>query len=244
MPLVPGMLAIGPAPGGGLHALGDAAGARACFCVDRRGTWLVVGEGMRGVHVNGRPVQRKAMLRGGDNVHVDGVELTLVSAAAGPAAVPARAPAGGDDGKPDPRILLRGTTWPHHGRSLTLDHPRRIGSADDADIRIDGAPSRLAQVSLEGGQAVLRMEGDADVRVNGVRCRSAVLQPGDQVAFDANHRFVLEAPMPVLGATPVAETLPETQSPAARPETTRLRIPWLLVAALLLAAALSALLLL
>jgi hypothetical protein len=47
---------------------------------DRRGLWLTVAEGLRGVHVNGRPVQHVAMLRAGDSIHVDGGELLLVAA--------------------------------------------------------------------------------------------------------------------------------------------------------------------
>jgi len=35
---------------------------------DRRGLWLTVAEGLRGVHVNGRPVQHVAMLRAGANI--------------------------------------------------------------------------------------------------------------------------------------------------------------------------------
>ena len=49
------------------------------ICVDRRGLWLQVANGMRGVHINGRPVKRMAVLRPGDAVYVEGVELLLQS---------------------------------------------------------------------------------------------------------------------------------------------------------------------
>jgi hypothetical protein len=69
---------------------------------DRRGLWLTVAEGLRGVHVNGRPVQHVAMLRAGDSIHVDGGELLLVAAndgravaACGRRARPDRQPAAG-----------------------------------------------------------------------------------------------------------------------------------------------------
>ena len=66
-------LVLGP----GVHAIGrdlvdrpvivdDPGQAIAQFCVDRRGVWLQVREGVRGLHVNGRPVRRVAMLRAGD----------------------------------------------------------------------------------------------------------------------------------------------------------------------------------
>ena len=48
-------------------------------CLDRRGLWLQVPAGARGVHINGRPVQRMAMLRAGDAVYVDGVELRVLA---------------------------------------------------------------------------------------------------------------------------------------------------------------------
>ena len=47
------------------------------ICVDRRGLWLQVPTGMRGVHVNGRPILRMALLRAGDSIYVDGVELLV-----------------------------------------------------------------------------------------------------------------------------------------------------------------------
>jgi hypothetical protein len=58
----------------GLIGVGDnAQGALlAQFCVDRRGLWLQVASGGRGIHVNGRPVQRMALLRAGDTVYLDG----------------------------------------------------------------------------------------------------------------------------------------------------------------------------
>lgn len=240
-----GMHAIGRGGDGRLDRLRDAVGARVCLYIDRRGAWLVVGEGVRGVHVNGRPVQRKAMLRMGDSLHVDGNEIVLVAtrpAVGAPANVAASVAAVATD----PRVVLRGIGGPHHGRSFTLDQPRLVGSADDADIRIL-APTfaaRHARIGLHGRQVVLRvLAADASCQVNGAPRRDALLQPGDQLMFDPNHRFVVEAPLPVLGLPiddDVAEATPELV--IVGPKTRRL--PWLLLAALLMAAAISALLLL
>ena len=242
LPLSQGRLAVGRAPDGGLCALDDPSAARVSFCADRRGTWLVVGEGVRGVHVNGRPVQRTALLRAGDTVYVDGVEISLAKHSLAGAAEAAPT-----TDEPDPRVVLRGISGPHHGRSLTLERRRTIGSGADADVRVDSLAERHAQLAMEGHQAVLRVIArDAEVLVNGEPCRSAVLQPGDQVAFDGHHRFVLEAPTRVLGLQVDGEQLealiPREEPPPPAPK--QLRMPWLLLAALLLAAALSALLLL
>src|SRR5688572_16231585 len=75
--LGPGVHAIGYDPSGSLaQVVPDSAVAQ--FCVDRRGVWLQVREGAPGLHVNGRPVKRMAMLRVGDAIFVDGVELVLL----------------------------------------------------------------------------------------------------------------------------------------------------------------------
>ena len=252
-----GLHALGRAPEGGLRRVDGAGDARVWIRVDRCGTWLSVVEGVRGVHVNGRPVRRCALLRAGDSVHVDGSEIVL-SAPAGELAG-----AGSSSGKAgvpsaeaaDPRLVLRGVGGRHHGRSFTLGQPRTIGSAADADICLegncldaaDGAP-RLARIAWEGGQVVLRAAGDeVAVAVNGLPCREAVLRPGDQLAFESGQRFVVEAPIGVAAAVAAdagadASADAAATAPSLRP--TARRLPLLLVAAVLLAAGLSALLLL
>lgn len=221
------------------------------FCVDRRGVWMTVDEDVRGVHVNGRPVQRMAMLRLGDAVFVDGVEMALVAGrgvdAMPPALVSAPVEASGD-----PRVVLRGIGGRYHGRSFTLEQPRLVGRAGDADIRIDDPAfaERHARIELHGEEIVLRDLGSADgSMVNGVTARDALLRPGDQIVFDSHHRFVLEAP-----ARSLAQHGPSRQADTDTPDSGEVdsddawrhsarRLPWLLLAALLLAGGLSALLL-
>jgi pSer/pThr/pTyr-binding forkhead associated (FHA) protein len=247
LPLGMGQHAIGRVEGGALALIDGADGARVCFCVDRRGVWLAVGQGVRGVHVNGRPVQRKALLRIGDSIHVDGHEIVLASTR--PTLVPPRdadAAAAAGPTEADPRVLLRGVGGRHHGRSFTLDRQRLVGSAADADIRIDDPAfaARHARIGLQGGQVVLRgLEGGDSCQVNGESRRDALLQPGDQVVFDAHHRFVVEAPLRVLGPL-LDEDTPDAALLALPAGVPTRRLPWLLLAALLLAAALGALLLL
>lgn len=249
LPLGSGVHGIGRGPDGAPCALGDAPGASVQFCVDRRGVWLAVAEAVRGVHVNGRPVRRMAMLRVGDTVHMDGVEIVL--AATHPAlAAPTPQPSAEQDGE-DPRVVLRGVGGRYHGRSFTLDRPRLIGSDADADVRIDDPAfaARHARIELQDGAIVLRDLGSEEGSVvNGEVQRDAVLRPGDQIVFDAHHRFVIEAPAvalrrdepPPLVEDAVVEPLAGGRQ--ARGSSAR-RLPWLLLAALLLAAALSALLL-
>ena len=242
-PLATGVHGVGHVDGGESLGLVTAT-PLVNFCVDRRGVWLTVAEGTRGIHVNGRPVSRMAMLRVGDAVYVDGNGIRLVSA------FPPRQPAAGfgdSTGEAgDVRIVLRGVGGHYHGRSFTLERPRLVGRAPEADIRIDEAAfaERHARVEMLRGEVVLRDLGSADgSQVNGEAVRDAVLQPGDQVVFDAHHRFVLEAPTPAPDGTMgrVAHADPDT-GPAPR-RGSAMRLPWLVIVAALLAVLLSLLLL-
>jgi len=231
---------VGPAPLG----LVDAQQATVRICVDRRGVWLHVEEGARGVHVNGRPVHRLAMLRVGDVVFVDGVDMTLVGPVLPLDAASSPGPAEGD-----PRVLLRGVGGRYHGRNFTLERPRLVGRAADADIRLDDpdVPERHAWLELHGDLVQLRDLGSAEGSlVNGRPVRDALLRPGDQVVFDAHHRFVVEAPgHSAIGAradVALDDGVADRSDSTSLTPSTR-RLPWLLLTALLIAAALSALLL-
>lgn len=213
------------------------------LCVDRRGVWLNVDTGAPGVHVNGRHVRRMAMLRAGDAIYVDGVELRLVSAQ--PVQVPpVGEEAGPAEDMPNLRVVLRGVGGRFHGRCFTLERPRLVGRHVDADIRIDDPAfaDRHARLELVGEQVVLRDLGSAEGSVvNGEAVRDAWLEAGDQVVFDGHHRFVVEAPRrrpraPEEAATgAVAEELPAPAQGRAS------RLPWLLLAAAALALLLAAL---
>lgn len=212
------------------------------YCLDRRGLWLQVAEGGRGVHVNGRPVRRMALLRPGDTVHVEGVEMVVQQSVEAVTAVP---PADAASADPHCLAVLRGIGGAHHGRCWRLDRPLLVGSQREADIVI-GDPSfaeRHARLELHQGRVLLRDLGSSEgSRVNGHPVRDCWLHPGDQVVFDGVQRFVLEVPdQPLPEPDPAAAEghAPEVASP---PAVTVRRWPWLLLAALLLAAALSALL--
>lgn len=242
-PLGTGMHGIGRVGAHGALGLVEAQQAGVRICVDRRGAWLHVGEGVRGVHVNGRPVQRLAMLRVGDVIFVDGVDVAVV----GPVqAVDASLPPSPEG---DPRVVLRGVGGRYHGLSFTLERARLVGRAPDADIRLDDpdVAERHARLEPHGERVHLRDLGSAEGSlVNGRPVRDALLQAGDQVVFDAHHRFVVEAPGHA--ATPHAAPRGLEDDGIERVEPTDLktsarRLPWLLLAAVLIAAALSALLL-
>lgn len=217
------------------------------FCVDRRGVWLAVADGIRGVHVNGRPVLHMTMLRLGDSVHVEGIEMVLVGSGVvdGLPRDLASAPA---DGNGNLRVVLRGVGGQYHGRCFTLDRPRVVGRLEQSDIRIDDPAfaDRHARLELHGERVVLRDLGSYEgSMVNGERVRETVLSAGDQIVFDAYHRFVVEAP----SRAPTALTEPSAQDRQMADAAVDVRgqsgsgwrLPWLLLAAALLATALAAL---
>ena len=215
------------------------------FCSDERGLWLQVAGGVRSIHVNGRPVRRMALLRAGDSVHAEGVEM-LLRGECEPATQLPDAPM---EGSEDQRVLLRGVGGRHHGRAHALNQPRTIGRDAAADIVIDDPvfPERQARFERHGDKVLLRDLGSPEgCQVNGVNVRHCWLHAGDQVVFDGNQRFVLEVP---LGAAPVylpaaVEEVAEAEAPPAPALPSRpRRWPWLLLSALLLGATISALLL-
>lgn len=212
--------------------------------LDDRGLWLQVATGVRGVHVNGRPVRRMALLRAGDAIHVEGMELRVV----GQADAVAQAPAPREQPAADDSRLLRGVGGRHHGRSFTLERPRIVGRGIDADIDIDDPAfaTQHARVERHGERILLRDLGSADgSRVNGVSVRHCWLQAGDQVVFDGQHRYVLEVPHDAHRRVQLPDEEPERAADrrvdAIEPARVR-RWPWLLVSALLLAGVLSLLL--
>lgn len=252
-------------PGSGLAA------HHASFTSDRRGLWLRVPNGAPGVHLNARPVQRLAQLRPGDLVCLDKLRV-VVRADDEPAIerrIPASAPAAMNEAQrvAAARVVLRGLSGQHFGRSYTLTEPRTLGRAPSADIRLDdpAIADRHAVVELHGDRVVLRAVGNGGESslVNGVPVRDAVLSPGDQLVVE-QHRFVLEAPgLPLRGqsgagkpaATTHTQTLaavnvPVARDPAPGPEPTTPVPPardpgalwWLIAAATVLAAAMTALL--
>ena len=248
-PLRPGVQRIVRQANGSVR-LGDAGNGAlllAQFCMDDRGLWLQVGNGIRGIHVNGRPVRRMALLRAGDAVYVDGVEMVLQGEV--DTLLQAPAPAASVEGSGDEQRLLRGVGGLHHGRSYPLSRARVIGRGSDVDIEIDepAFAEQHARVEVHGERVLLRDLGSADgTRVNGVAVRHCWLQAGDQVVFDGQHRFVLEVPHDPRRRPPLVDeegSDEAEQAPVvpAAPRRVR-RWPWLLGSALLLAAVLSLLL--
>jgi len=249
-PLTPGVHRLVHQADGSLRLLASTQGnlLLAQLRVDERGPWLLVAAGGRGIHVNGRPVRRMALLRAGDAVYVDGVELLVqgrveaLAQAPAPRAEEEAVPAGAS------LPLLRGVGGLHHGRSHLLDRPRTVGRGNEADIVLADTAlgSQHARIERVGERLLLRDLGSPEgSRVNGVAVRHCWLAAGDQLVFDGQQRFVVE-----VANDPHRHVLVEdeaglvaTSVPAAPVPSQVRRWPWLLASALLLAGVLSLLLL-
>lgn len=237
LPLAVGVHSLGRS-GGGIAPVPPDASWLLQLSNDRRGIWMNLAAGVQGVHVNGRPVRQLALLRAGDCIHVDDRELLLVArtrAATDGATVPPEDPAAGV------RRVLRGVGGHHHGRSFALDRPCHIGSAEDAALRLDGEGILPHHALVEAADGRLHLR---DVRgrvlVNGEASGETLLHGGDQLTFGVGNRFIVEAPPSQV--PPPARKDAADAPPAPPPRGWVRRVPWLLVAALGLAAGLTALL--
>jgi len=126
---------------------------------------------------------------------------------------------------------LKGASGAVINQAFTLGAKTLIGSADDCDLRIEhnGIEPRHAEITEEGDTLVLKnLANAAETLLNGEVVEQASLASGDEIRI-GNCRWVLQAP----GLRPQKILT----SDAIRPK--RSYLPWLIVGALLAAAALS-----
>ena len=191
-----GVTGIGAAQGNEIRL--DVAGIKpwhARLVVDKRGMILEVLDAQARTHVNARPVVEKALLRLGDVISFDAVAATLKpdSDALIDTRVPPEAAAG--SASEISRVVLRGVSGTHYGKTISVGERLAIGHGGRG-LNLDepGMAERFASIDATDEAIHFRDVGSAHgTEINGVRVKSAVLYPGDQITFGRN-RFVLEAP--------------------------------------------------
>jgi len=196
-----GEVSIGSRAGQGVSLSGKSlAPHHASVVWDRRGLWLRVPPGVPGVHVNARPIRRIAMLRIGDQLCLEQVQLVLSENSPDviDRIIPPSAPAPLTEAQrvSASRVAIRAISGNLCGRAFTLTEPKLVGRSSSCDIRIDdpAVAERECQFELHGDRVVLRSLSHGEfTTVNGIQVADAVLAPGDQVVIDQN-RFLLEAP--------------------------------------------------
>lgn len=125
---------------------------------------------------------------------------------------------------------LKGASGPVINQPFTLKHTTLIGRADDCDLRIDvdGVAPHHAEIREldDGGLRLENLDSSAETLLNGEAVETSALASGDEIRI-ANCRWVLQAP----GLRPEKVLTSEAVKPR------RGYLPWLIVAALLAAAA-------
>lgn len=131
---------------------------------------------------------------------------------------------------------LKGASGPVAGLNLELAERTRIGSAASCELVVDGAglvaglAPELAEIRLQadGSLRLLKLAEQGEVLLNGQAVTDAMLGSGDEIRV-GTCRWVLQAP----GLRPEKVLTAR----AVKPRQTAL--PWLVVTALLAAAALA-----
>lgn len=227
----------------------DVGAHHARVVVDARGAILEVLDPLARTHVNARPVREKALLRSGDVVCVG--QATIALKANRDDQIEMAPPESGvDDAAAAPlaRVVLRGVSGGHYGKTIGVQRQLRIGSRLDNGLVLDdpGVAARHATVEHVGRSIHLRCAPGCEVLVNGVRVRSAVLHSGDQIAFERSHFLVEAAGLPSraswVEANEPAISAPVTAQDSADeelPDGSQGGIWWLIGVAAIIAAAIA-----
>ena len=228
----------------------DVAPWHASVTVDSRGGVLEILDPDARTHVNARPVREKALLRCGDvlclgkmliTIKLDRDELldTVVPAQSIPQ--PAAQP---------PRVVLRGVSGSHFGKTIAVNPRIVIGREQGCDLVVDDTQLAPQQATLEsaGESIYLRNLAEADVvSVAGVQVRNAVVHAGDQLVFGRSH-FIVEAPSlpargdegPQLRDSITAPHVPDSgNGVSGQPTPERSAVGWLIGVAALIALGLA-----
>jgi hypothetical protein len=229
-------IALGP---DGRIGLARATSARSAARVvaDARGLVLEVGIPSP-VHVNGRPVRERALLRPGDRIVLGGTALVVRTTEPPPEAGPVASP---EDAKTahDP-WTLRCLTGRHAGQTRPVaTHPR---------LPWESRGSGVAELAVARDGVALRATSAMSVVVDGHVVTSALLSGGEQLVVADDHyvldgaagRTMLRAEGPEASGSPVPADVPAPEAgPSMETPDPRVSAGWLIVAAILIALALA-----
>jgi hypothetical protein len=174
-----------------------------------RGLELHVAPGAE-VHVNGRPVREKAILRLGDELLLNTVPMRLKSDSDQRESPPKQVDFSHGAGLKNlsARATLRAVSGDLYGKVIGLKTRTTIGRGPENDLVINDPGIERSHAVVESATTGVYLRSvtsntDNGVSVNGVMVRDSVLKPGDQISFQS-HRFVLET----IGATAIEAMFP------------------------------------
>lgn len=227
-------------------ASGEVAPRHARISVDARGGVLEVLDPAAQTHLNARPVREMALLRCGDILCLGSSVITIkldrddmLQAPVAPASALSRA-------SEPPRVVLRGLSGRHCGKTIAVNPRLVIGRDARCDLVLDDAELAPQHATLEVlGEAIhLRaLDASATVSVAGLTASQAVVHAGDQLVFGRSH-FIVEAPSLPLrdddnsrtGQSITAPHIPDLARPESEPApSARGALWWLIGAAALIA---------
>lgn len=167
-----------------------------------RGIELIV-QNKSDVHVNGRPIKAKALVRLGDMVLLGPVKMLIKADSDSREAPPPSTNDGVGPGIKNlaARAMLRAVSGQYFGKVIGLKVRTTIGRGSECDLVLDEPEMSRQHACIEstGSGIYLRDLGSVNgTYVNGIAVRDAVLKTGDQIAFDQN-RFLLET----VGVSPI-----------------------------------------
>jgi hypothetical protein len=152
------------------------------------------------VHLNGRRVHAKALVRAGDELHFDGMPVQVKTELAPAFDKPQTARAVNFSG----RIVLRVHSGAETGKAFALVNSLCIGRSAISEVCVDDPALAERQILLQrqGNDVLVKNLSPAlEMRVDGWVCEEALLKPGSQLNIE-QHRFVLESPAPDLASLP------------------------------------------
>lgn len=163
----------------------------------RRGITLSVSDAKAAVHVNGRPVREKAILRLGDMIGAGDVRMVM-RPDQDRTEKPPKATADSETRQRStpPRVVVRGVSGGYFGKIIALRSKTVIGRGNDCDLVLNEPEMSRRHAIIENtpeGLFLRDLGSSNGTFVNGTSVRDTVLKPGDQLAFDQN-RFLIEAP--------------------------------------------------
>lgn len=231
-------LAIALGPDGRIGVATETSARPAARVVaDARGLVLEVGTSSP-VHVNGRPVRERALLRAGDRIALGGAALVVRTTVPPPEAGPVAPPQGATTAHG--QWTLRCLTGRHAGHTRPVAaHPM---------LPWEGPGGGLAELTVARDRVALRATSSVPVVVDGHVVTSALLSGGEQIVVADAHYVLDGAAAPALSRSPdSAASGPRVPADEAAPDTVpsmeapdpRVAAGWLIVAAILIALALA-----
>lgn len=180
--------------------------SHATILIDKRGVTISVGDDAEQIQLNHRTIRKKAILRMGDSIHIEQIPMMLHAEENRMRTPPEKTKDMSDDQltvlkKMPAKFYLRGVAGVHFGELVPLYRRLVIGRGEECDIVLDrdGVSREHAAIENSSDGVFLRDLGSINgTFVNGNQVREAVLNPGDQIAFDTE-RYVIESPAYIPG---------------------------------------------